>query len=167
MQIIPAAVLVAIVMREDKMGILLTQRSRCLKHHAGQIAFPGGKIEIGESPEAAALRETFEETGIQEKYISPLGRLGDYVTVTGYCITPIVASLSRDFSLSPSFAEVQSIFEVPLAVCLNQHYYQPRIIPHLGGKMHTTYVLPYKEHVIWGVTAEILYHLGSVLEWPM
>jgi 8-oxo-dGTP pyrophosphatase MutT (NUDIX family) len=165
-QIVPAAVLVAIVLREGDMGILLTQRSSQLKHHAGQIAFPGGKIELSdESPEAAAVRETAEEIGIDAKYISPVGRLGDYITVTGYRVTPIIATLSPAFSLSPSFDEVQSVFEAPLSLCLNQRYYQRRIITEPAGNMRMTYVLPYEERLIWGATAAILYHLGAALEW--
>jgi 8-oxo-dGTP pyrophosphatase MutT (NUDIX family) len=166
--IIPAAVLVAIVLREKNMGILLTQRSSQLKHHAGQIAFPGGKIEQSDkSPEDAAVRETAEEIGIEKKYILPVGRLGDYITVTGFRVTPIVATLSPLFSLSPSFDEVQHIFELPLALCLDQRQYQQRVICHPKGTLRVTHLLPYKEQVIWGATATILYHLGMALEWPL
>lgn len=167
MPMVPAAVLIAIVMRENNMGVLLTQRSNQLKHHAGQIAFPGGKIELSDkNAEAAAMRETIEETGIQADYIVPIGRLNDYITVTGYRVTPIVATVSPVFSLSPSFDEVESVFEIPLSFCLNRYHYQRRIISQPLGKMRMTHFLPYEGGVIWGATATILYHLGITLGWP-
>lgn len=167
MRAVPAAVLVALVLRPENIGVLLTERSARLKHHPGQISFPGGKIESADvSPEAAALRETCEETGIASHHILPVGRLADYTTGTGYHVTPVVATLTPGFSLQPATDEVQSIFELPLNLCMNKHAYTHKTLVQPDGSTRSTYSLQYGERLIWGATATILYRLGTALEWP-
>jgi len=156
-----AAVLVAIVAR-DPMTLLLTRRTDHLARHAGQIAFPGGRIEPGETALAAALREAEEEVGLASRHIEPLGYLDGYRTGTGFHVTPVVALIEPGFTLVLDEQEVAAAFEVPLAFLLDasNHRQDQR---EWRGRMRSYYAIPYGEHYIWGATAGMIRNLHERL----
>jgi 8-oxo-dGTP pyrophosphatase MutT (NUDIX family) len=159
----PAAVLVPLVDRPDGMTILLTQRTDHLTDHAGQISFPGGRIEERDrSPEEAALREAFEEVGLPPERVEPVGRLDDYETRTGFIIHPVVALVEPPFPVNPDPFEVAEVFEVPLGFVLDRanHHIEQRVY---RGRERQFYVLPYDDRYIWGATAGMLVNLCDVL----
>jgi predicted NUDIX family NTP pyrophosphohydrolase len=161
---IRAAVLIALINDPNGVRILLTERAANLRHHPRQIAFPGGKVEPEDDTlEAAALRETTEETGIAGAMIEPLGRLGDYVTITGYRVTPVVGMMPPGLNMQPAQSEVTSIFDIPARLCLDARAYQRRIFQTASGQMRSTFVLPYQNRLIWGATANMLHQLGVTL----
>ncbi len=154
-----AAVLVGLIAYPNEVRVLLTQRAAHLRVHAGQIAFPGGKIEPqDESPAAAALRETEEEIGLSPRLVEPLGYLDAYVTGTGFRIIPVVARIEPRFALALNPGEVEEVFEAPFAFLMDEanHSLDAR---ELGGKLRKFYVMPYGERRIWGITAGILRNL--------
>ena len=147
----PAAVLVPVIEREGGLVVLLTERSAMLKTHAGQVAFPGGRMEAGESPRDAALREAQEEIGLHPSLVSPLGYLPPYISGTGFRVQPLVALVSPDAIFTPDPGEVARIFEVPLATMLDhQRYITWR------GRERGFYILDFPGAYIWGVTAGIM-----------
>lgn len=159
-----AAVLVPLVAREEGLTVLLTQRTAHLFHHGGQISFPGGRLENEDpDPEAAALRETEEEIGLPRTRIDVIGRLDDYVTVTGFHITPIVGLLHPPLAFNADEFEVAEIFEVPLSFIMDpaNHQRDSRMLP--SGEKRYFYALPYEERYIWGATAGMLVNLYEVL----
>src|SRR5215471_1113653 len=154
----PAAVLVPVVER-DAPTVLLTQRAAHLPDHAGQIAFPGGKIEAADAtPLAAALREAEEEIGLERRFIDPIGYLDVYMTTLGFRIVPTVARIAPDFQLNLNRAEVDDTFEVPLAFLMAEenHKLHRR---EWRGMTRTVYAMPFGERYIWGVTAGIVRNL--------
>ena len=154
----PAAVLVAVVDREVPV-VILTQRTADLASHAGQIAFPGGKIEPGDtSPAGAALREAEEEIGLAQNLIEPIGYLDLYLTFSGFRILPTVARVAPDYRLVLSEREVADAFEVPLTFLMNaqNHALHSR---DWKGVTRRYYAMPFGERYIWGVTAGILRNL--------
>lgn len=158
----PAAVLIPVVMREEP-TILLTQRTAHLPNHAGQIAFPGGKIDAGDAtPLAAALRETEEEIGLDASFIEPIGYLDLYLTTLGYRIVPVLARVRPGFSLTLSPAEVDDAFEVPLAFLMEEANHQLHS-REWQGLMRTYYAIPFGPRYIWGITAGILHNLQERL----
>jgi 8-oxo-dGTP pyrophosphatase MutT (NUDIX family) len=159
----PAAVLVPLVDHPQGMTVLLTQRTAHLSAHAGQISFPGGRIEEADPDAiAAALRETEEEVGLPRERVSVVGRLDTYVTGTGFEITPIVGIVAPPFPISIDPFEVAEAFEVPLAFILDRRNHQ-RIERDIGAHSRSYYVLPYDGRNIWGATAGILVNLAEVL----
>lgn len=159
---VPAAVLVGIVLHADP-GILLTKRTARLRNHSGQVSFPGGRIDPGDvSPEAAALREAHEEIGLAPDRVEVIGRLGDYLTGSGYCITPVLGLLEPGFTLTPSPEEVEAVFELPLSTVLDPRAPERRRA-QLRGRWREFWVWPHPDHYIWGVTAAILVHLAQRL----
>jgi len=159
----PAAVLVALVEREAGLTVLLTQRQTHLKDHAGQISFPGGRLEPTDaSEEAGALREAEEEIGLDPKLPSVVGRLDTYVTRTGFRVTPIVALVRPPFVLRLQEEEVSEAFEVPLTFIADpsNHELRSRLYK---GRERQFYVLPYQDRYIWGATAGMLVNLSEVL----
>jgi 8-oxo-dGTP pyrophosphatase MutT (NUDIX family) len=159
---VPAAVLVPVVLGAEP-SVLLTKRTSHLTKHAGQISFPGGRIDPGDSgPEAAALREAQEEIGLDTGSVEVLGRLNDHVTGTGYRITPVLAVLPPGlvYRLSPD--EVESIFELPMRVVLDPDAPR-RQRQHVRGVWREYWVWPHPEHFIWGATAAILVQLAEKL----
>jgi len=154
----PAAVLVAVVDREVPV-VILTQRTADLASHAGQIAFPGGKIEPGDtSPAGAALREAEEEIGLAQNLIEPIGYLDLYLTFSGFRILPTLARIAPGYALTLNRSEVAQAFEVPLEFVLRGDNYQRRSRDWNGITRHY-YAIPYQDHYIWGVTAGILRNL--------
>ena len=160
-RMIPSAVLVPIVLHPEP-GILLTLRSARLSSHAGQVSFPGGRIERGETPEAAALREAAEEVGLDPRLPELLGRLPDHLTGTGYRITPVVALAAPPLNLTPDPGEVEEFFELPLSVVLDPRAPERRSA-EWKGRRREFWVWPHERHYIWGATAAILVNLARVL----
>jgi 8-oxo-dGTP pyrophosphatase MutT (NUDIX family) len=163
----PAAVLVPFVLGAAP-GVLLTKRTAHLSSHAGQVSFPGGRIDPGDaSAEAAALREAEEEIGLDPARVELLGRLPPYVTGTGFRITPVLGLLPPGvpldrLGLRPSAAEVESVFELSLSVLLDPAAPQRRRA-QLRGRWREFWVWPHPEHYIWGATAGILVNLAARL----
>ena len=158
-----AAVLVPIVERPEGLTMMLTQRTDHLDHHPGQISFPGGHIEDNDaSPEDAALREAEEEVGLERTHVEIIGRLDQYVTRTGFSITPIVGLIDPSHSVSADEFEVADIFEVPLAFLLdaNNHRRDSRIYK---GTKREFYAMPFEDYYIWGATAGMIRNLYDVL----
>jgi 8-oxo-dGTP pyrophosphatase MutT (NUDIX family) len=159
---VPAAVLVPVVLGAEP-SILLTKRTSHLTKHAGQISFPGGRIDPGDSgPEAAALREAEEEIGLDACSVEVLGRLTDHVTGTGYRITPVLAVVPPGLAYRLSPDEVESIFELPMRVVLDPGAPR-RQRQHVRGVWREYWVWPHPEHFIWGATAAILVQLAEKL----
>lgn len=155
----PAAVLVPVVARGEGLSLLLTERTKHLASHGGQVAFPGGKIDAGDAgPVAAALRETEEETGIARAFVEPLGFLDTYLTGTSYRVTPVVGLLQPGFTVTPHAGEVAAVFEVPLAFLMDpaNHLRHSR---QWQGKERFYYAMPFGERYIWGATAGMIRNL--------
>ena len=159
----PAAVLVPLIDYPAGMAVLLTQRTQHLSAHAGQISFPGGRIEAADPDAvAAALRETEEEVGLRRDRVRVIGRLDTYVTGTGFEITPIVGIVEPPVALAIDPFEVAEAFEVPLAFIVDPRNHQ-RIEREVGGRSRCYFVLPFEGRNIWGATAGILVNLAEVL----
>jgi 8-oxo-dGTP pyrophosphatase MutT (NUDIX family) len=157
-----AAVLVPIVKRPSGPTVLLTQRHSGLAKHAGQIAFPGGRLDEGETAVDAALREAKEETGLAPSFVSPLGYLDGFLTVTQYLVTPVVALVEEGFALQAQPSEVDDIFEVPLAFLMDPANRQTQSREWKGLTRHF-YVYPFGERYIWGATAGMIKNLHDRL----
>lgn len=157
-----AAVLVPVVDRPTGLGLLLTRRTAHLRDHAGQISFPGGRAEAGESPEETALREAEEEVGLDRARVTLLGRLPTYKTATGFAISPIVGLVSPPFSLRLDSFEVAEAFEPPLSYVLDPHRRERREIL-FQGRQRSYWVMTWHGYQIWGATAGILVSLGNRL----
>lgn len=161
---IAAAVLVPLVERDTGLTVLLTQRSSTLKNHAGQISFPGGRIEPTDlNPFEAALRETEEEIGVTREYITFAGYMEPQLVLSGYSVTPVVAFVQPGFQMRLDRREVASAFEVPLSFILDpvNHRSRPR---QLGAVTVQVYDIPYDGHHIWGATAGMLMSLYRLLQ---
>ncbi len=155
----PAAVLVGLIDRPRGATLLLTQRAAGLRMHAGQIAFPGGRMDASDvTPLHTALREANEEIGLDPALVTPLGYLDTYLTGTGYRVTPVVAQVTPEFVLTLNSDEVDEVFEVPL-----QHVLDPDMHRREGrewkGIWRSYYAISYEERYIWGATAGIIRHL--------
>ncbi|MCB4822172.1 CoA pyrophosphatase [Roseicella aerolata] len=160
-RIVPAAVLVPIVLHPEP-TILLTLRAATMSSHAGQVSFPGGRIEAGETPEAAAVREAAEEVGLDPRLPELLGRLPDHATGTGFRITPVVGFVPPPLNLVPDPREVEEPFELPLSVVLDPHAPERRQA-EWKGRLREFWVWPHERHYIWGATAAILVNLARIL----
>lgn len=159
----PAAVLVPLVQRAEGLTLLLTQRTDHLTDHAGQISFPGGRAEDYDAdPVATALRETEEEIGLHRRHVDVLGSLPDYLTGTGYRVTPVVALVRPPFTLTADPSEVAEIFEVPLAFLMDGGNHQ-RLSTMLPDGRRSFYAMPYERFYIWGATAGMLRNLFHFL----
>jgi 8-oxo-dGTP pyrophosphatase MutT (NUDIX family) len=159
----PAAVLVPLIDRTDGMSVLLTQRTPHLSAHAGQISFPGGRIEESDADAVeAALRETKEEVGLPRDQVRVIGRLDTYVTGTGFEITPVVGIVKPPFQLVIDPFEVAEAFEVPLSFVVDSKNHR-RTTREFENRTRVFFVLPFEGRNIWGATAGMLVNLAEVL----
>lgn len=162
----PAGVLVPLMPGERGARVVLTQRSSALKHHPGQIAFPGGKQEEGDADvTAAALREAQEEIGLDPANVEILGYLPTHETVTGFTVTPVVARVLSPYSPVPEEAEVAEVFDVPLDHVLQASRYRIEA-RYWRGTMRRYYTVPFGPYYIWGATARMLRSLADVAGRP-
>jgi 8-oxo-dGTP pyrophosphatase MutT (NUDIX family) len=159
----PAGVLIAVRTGPSGAELILTKRSSRLKHHPGQIAFPGGKVDpCDDGPIGAALRESWEEVGLPQDRVTVLGTLPQHETVTGFLVTPVLGVVSGDFTPVPEAGEVEEVFTVPLAYvtapanfCIECRRWR--------GEWRRYYAVPYGPYYIWGATARILRGLADRL----
>jgi 8-oxo-dGTP pyrophosphatase MutT (NUDIX family) len=158
-----AAVLIAITDRSEP-GVILTVRREHLRTHAGQIAFPGGRVDSGEEPVSAALREAHEEVLLDPSAVEVVGPLDTYRTVTGYVVTPVLGVIAPDLPLEPHEHEVADVFEAPLGFLIdpaNQH----RRTAMLDGRERHYYEIIWNGRRIWGATAAMIVNLSRRLQW--
>ena len=161
--LIESAVLVALTEKNNQLSILFTKRAQHLKHHGGQISFPGGKVELSDtSLTATALREAQEEISLNPSDLEVVGQLHPYQTITGFRITPIVAILKPNSSLVMDKNEVDEIFFAPIQHFFNNKKNYAIDVQHKTGN-HKVHFMPYKHHNIWGATAAILKDLSNHL----
>lgn len=159
----PASVLMPLVVRDDDWHVLLTRRPEHMKNHAGQISFPGGRTEHGETPLQGALRETHEEVGIPASQVHPIGRLPSFNAVSEFRVTPYVGLIDPSAEIIPEENEVAEAFEVPFMFFMNPDNHVPRHI-EFDGEPHTLYDMPWPNkdnttHFVWGMTAMMMYRL--------
>jgi 8-oxo-dGTP pyrophosphatase MutT (NUDIX family) len=162
---VPAAVLLPMVLRQNQLNLLLTLRTAHLNDHAGQISFPGGRVDAEDTdPVATALRETEEEIGLSRRHIEVIGCLPDYQTGTGFRVTPVAALVHPPFELEADSFEVAEIFEVPMTFLMNGANHQRRsaVLPNRPGR-RSFYCMPYEQYFIWGATAAMLRNLYHFL----
>lgn len=160
--LLPAAVLIPVVARPE-LTVLLTQRTDSLPRHAGQVAFPGGKMEPGDAdPIATALREAEEEVGLHRRFVEPLGYLDAYRTGTGYRIFPVVGLVHDGFGLKLDPREVADAFEVPLAFLMDEQNHRTHVLPWRGAERRF-YAMPFEQRYIWGATAGIMKNMHQRL----
>ena len=160
---VAAAVLVPLVRRATEVRVLLTQRTAHLNDHAGQISFPGGRVDEGDVDRVhTALREAEEEIGLPRDRVEILGTLPDYDIMTGFRVTPVVGWVTSPFGLRTDAFEVADVFEVPLAFFLNpaNHQRHSRVV---GEVTRHYYAMPWNDRHIWGATAGMLHHLYRAL----
>lgn len=160
---VPAAVLIGITDRVDP-GVILTVRREHLRTHAGQIAFPGGRVDPGEDAVAAALREAGEELGLESRSVEIVGGLEPYRTVTGYIVAPVVGVVPPDLPIEPHEPEVADWFEAPLAFLLDPDH-QVRRSALFQGRTRHYYEIVWNERRIWGATAAVIINLSRRLRW--
>lgn len=160
----PAAVLVPLVQRDDGLSLLLTRRTAHLHDHAGQISFPGGRVEDSDKDAIdTALRETEEEIGLARHHIEPVGHLPHYLTRSGFRVMPVVSLVTPPFDLKPDDFEVAEIFEVPLGFIMDPANHQVRTV-QLDTGPRTFFAMPYNDYFIWGATAGMLRTFYSFLD---
>jgi len=160
----PAGVLVPVMATAQGADVLLTKRSSRLKHHPGQIAFPGGKQDEGDADViAAALREAEEEVGLPRGQVEVLGTLPTHETVTGFLMTPVIGWIDRDFEVRAEVGEVAEVFRVPLAHVTDAGLFSVQSRRWRGTRRHY-YTVPYGPYYIWGATARILRGLAQRME---
>lgn len=158
-----AAVLVAITERPEP-GLLLTVRRNDMRTHAGQVAFPGGRLDPGETAVAAAIREAQEEIMLEPSAVSVVGAIEPYRTVTGYVVTPVIATVPPDLRLAPHEREVADLFEAPLAFLLDPANQNRRAALFEGRERHY-YEIMWEGRRIWGATAAMIVNLSRRLQW--
>ena len=157
--LIPAAVLVPLVIRQNSITLLFTIRNKDLANHPGQVSFPGGQIDNSdETPEGTALREIKEEVGIDKKNIKVIGSLDYYETRTGFSVAPIVGFIYPPFTVEPNPREVAEVFEVPLSFLMNPENHV-RHQKTFKGEIREFYAMPYNDYFIWGATAGMIVNL--------
>jgi 8-oxo-dGTP pyrophosphatase MutT (NUDIX family) len=150
-----AAVLIGVVEQDDDARVIFTQRTSTLRKHSGQIAFPGGKLDSGETPEVAALREAEEEIGLARHFVEVIGHLPSIPVMSGFRITPVLATVRPGFVLAPNPDEVEFVFDAPLSFLMNPANHK-RERRKFGEREWYYYVMPYEDRRIWGITAGIV-----------
>ena len=160
---VPAAVLIAITERPDP-GVILTVRREHMRTHAGQIAFPGGRIDAAEDPIEAALREAHEELLLDSRAVDVVGTIEPYCTVTGYVVTPVIGVIPPDLPLEPHEHEVADWFEAPLDFLLDPRKQHRRSALFEGQARHY-YEIVWNDRRIWGATAAMIVNLSRRLQW--
>ena len=159
----PAAVLIAVTERAEP-GVILTHRPAAMRAHAGQVAFPGGKLDPGEDAVRAALREADEELAISPSAVRVVGASDRFVTASGYDVTPVLGTIPADLPFRPNAAEVASWFEAPLAHLLDPANHVQKIGEWRG--LERAYLeIDWQGHRIWGITAAILANLARRIDW--
>lgn len=161
--LLPAAVLIAVTDRAEP-GVILTQRTETMRKHAGQIAFPGGRIDPGEDIVTAALREAEEEIALPRDRVTVIGQADTYRTVTGFQVTPVIGVIPPDLVLHPSEAEVANVFEVPLEFLLDSGNHVEASVEWQGLERHY-YEIIWNDRRIWGATAAMIVNLRRRLQW--
>lgn len=161
---IAAAVLIAITDRPEP-GVILTQRPETMRNHAGQVAFPGGRVDPGEDCVAAALREAQEEVALDPALVEVVGTADPYLTVTNYRILPVLAVIPPDLPLRPSEAEVAAVFETPLAWLLDPANHGIGAL-EFRGQTRQFVEMHWQDRRIWGATAAMIVNLSRRLQWP-
>jgi len=158
-----AAVLILFVERENGLSLILTERALHLRHHPGQVSFPGGKHEaFDKNLQQTALRETDEEIGIKPYFIEVVGQLPSLSTTSGFEVSPFIGFVDNKFTLDIDQQEVQTVFEVPLSYLLDKkNYYRQHLVAN--KKRHFTYCIAYQNHLIWGATAQMIKNLQARL----
>lgn len=157
----PAAVLIPLIDRPTGLSLILTKRASGLKHHPGQIAFPGGKQDEGDSDlVSTALREAMEEIALPTNAVSILGEIAPHETVTGFRVTPILGHVTRDFVPVSEPGEVAEVFEVPVDMVLDQERFKVQS-RHWRGQRRYYYTVPWGPYYIWGATARMLFTLAA------
>ena len=162
----PAAVLIPVVDHADGPTLLLTRRSDSLASHTGQIAFPGGRLDPGETVVQAALREAVEEVGLSPDYVEPLGLSDAYETVTGFLVTPVVAWVRPGFTLTTDPREVADAFETPWDFLMDEANHRREFHDAPDGTRRWFWAMPWGERYIWGATAGMLRSLWGRLHDP-
>ena len=159
----PASVLVPIVTHAAELTVLFTRRTAQLRRHSGQVSFPGGRAEPEDpTPEHTALRETHEEIGLPPERVEVLARMPEYLTRTGYRVTPVVGLVVPPLELVPDSREVDEVFEVPLEFLLDPRNALRRT-REIEGRTVGYYVFEYQDRVIWGATAGMIVNLHRML----
>ena len=154
---IPAAVYLGLQQRKEGLSMLFTRRSAQLLHHAGQISFPGGRIDPEDSSvQAAALRETHEEVGIDPDYLEPLGQQPIFLSSTSFAMCPVVGMIHPGYRIEPSPAEVSEVFEVPLSTLLDPRLHTLHQVNVDGVTYRQYFAIRWQQHFIWGATAVIV-----------
>lgn len=162
-KLVPAAVLLPVIERPGGLTLLFTVRAPGLRHHAGQVSFPGGSLEPSDDgPRAAALRESAEEIGLAPELVEVAGYLPNYLTITGYSVTPVVGLVRPEFRAVPDAKEVSEAFEVPLEIVLARENMQLRYQQYLGVTL-PYFEMPWGPHRIWGATAAMLVNFRDML----
>ncbi len=159
----PAAVLAGLIDRPEGFSVLLTLRTAHLRRHAGQIALPGGRADPGELPWETALREAWEEVGLDPGRVEIAGLSDPFWSRTGYLITPVVGFVEPDVVLKPNPDEVADVFEVPFAFLMDAGNHQTLLRELPDGSVHEVWAMPYQDRHIWGVTAMLLRDLYTRL----
>lgn len=164
-QPVSASVLIPIVAHRSGTSMLLTQRTAHLHDHPGQVSFPGGRAEEADaSPVETALRETEEEIGLKRSHVDVIGELPEYITATGYRVTPVVSIVQPPFELKPDPFEVAEVFEVPLSFLMDGMNHQRRVAEYPQGMgRRSFYAMPFGKFFIWGATAGMLRNLFHFL----
>ncbi|WP_428772401.1 CoA pyrophosphatase [Vibrio sp.] len=158
-----AAVLIGFVERPQGLQVLFTKRAKHLKHHPGQVCFPGGRYEESDASLVdTALRETFEEVGIAPKLVDVFGAMPQLTTISRFSVTPYLAFINSDYQPDIDVNEVAEIFEVPIEVILDPYHLHSSAF-NVGGQLHRIFGINYQGHFIWGVTAQIIHALQRQL----